>query len=185
MLGLTPLLNQAQYCSIGSEGKGQALRIWGKAFIAVCAVFVLVFGFQLSANAQTGAGTVTQTLDDLQDQIDDLADDVDDAGDGGNTQSQDQAQTQNQNVLFPVGSGHGHGGGGGGSGKLPKTGVDAAEVGGIGSASLLAGASLMEIARRRRRNWIAPVSSVRPTVAPPLGSSEGELLLPFFPDRPA
>jgi hypothetical protein len=181
------LINQAQYCSIGSEGKGQALRIWGKALIAVAAAFVLVFGFQLSANAQTGAGTVTQTLDDLQDQIDDLEDDLDDVDDddGAQAQSQDQSQNQNQNVLLPVGRG-GRGGGGGGGSKLPKTGVDAAEVGGIGTASLLAGASLMEIARRRRRNWIAPVSSTeaRPAVAPRLGSSEGDLLLPFFPDRP-
>ncbi|MGH2760762.1 MAG: hypothetical protein ACRDKJ_14520 [Actinomycetota bacterium] len=147
-------------------------------------MFVLVFGFLDGAQAQTGAGTVSQTLEDIQDQLDDLADDIDDIdSDGANTQSQEQDQTQSQNVNLPLG--HGGRGGGGGS-KLPKTGVDAAEVGGIGTASLLAGASLIEFARRRRRNWIAPVSLAEAravtTTAPRLGSSEGDLLLPYFPD---
>ena len=156
------------------------MRIWGKAALAVLGVFLLVFGFVGAAEAQTGSSTVTQTLEDLEDAIDALADDIDDIDGGGNAQEQNQAQTQN--VNFGGGGGHGHGRGGGGGSKLPKTGVDAAEVGGIGTASLFAGAALMEVARRRRRNWIAPVSSAV-TPAPPVGSSEGELLLPYFPDR--
>jgi len=189
VLGLTPLFTEEQYCCIGSEGKGQVLTTWARVVAVIGSAFLLVFGVQLSAQAQTGAGTVTQTLTDIQDALDELADAVDDIdadGDGDNTQSQDQSQ--NQNVVFPVGSGgHGHGGGGGGK-SLPKTGTDAAEVGGIGTASLLAGASLMEFARRRRRNWIAPVSAseaLATTSVAPRGSSEGDLLLPFFADGPA
>lgn len=190
VLGLTPLFTEEQYCCIGSEGKGQTLNTWAKVVAVIASAFLLVFGVQLSAQAQTGAGTVTQTLTDIQDALDELADAVDDIdGDGDNTQSQDQSQ--NQNVVFPVGSGghgHGHGRGGGGGKSLPKTGADAAEVGGIGTASLLAGVSLMEFARRRRRNWIAPVSAseaLATTSVAPRGSSEGDLLLPFFANGPA
>lgn len=155
------------------------MKIWGKISLAFGALFVLVFGLVGNAVAQTGSSTVTATLDDLQDQIDDLADEIDDIDDDGdgNTQSQDQTQAQTQNVNLAGGGGRG----GGGGSKLPKTGVDAAEVGGIGTASLIAGLALTEFARRRRRNWIAPVSTVA-TPSPRAGTSEGELLLPYFSD---
>lgn len=157
------------------------MKIWKKISLASGALLVLVFGLAGDAVAQTGSSTVTATLDDLQDQIDDLADEIDDIDEDGdgNTQSQDQTQAQTQNVN--LGGGGGRGGGGGGGSKLPKTGVDAAEVGGIGTASLIAGLALTEFARRRRRNWIAPVSTVA-TPSPRAGTSEGELLLPYFPD---
>jgi hypothetical protein len=144
-------------------------------------VFVVALVVQGTAQAQTGAGTVTQTLIDIQNQIDNLND---------NNNSQEQSQDQNQTLLIPAfldgrGGHGGHSGGGSGGSKLPKTGVDAAEVGGIGTASLLAGVSLMEFARRRRRGWFAPATASEAMATTPLApmnvpvGGEGDLLLPY------
>lgn len=76
--------------------------------------------------------------------------------------------------------------GGGGGAKLPKTGADVADIGGLGTASLLVGVVLTQLARRRRRHWPAPIIASQPaaTTEPmPLptnpGWSEGDLLMPF------
>ncbi|MGH2760761.1 MAG: hypothetical protein ACRDKJ_14515, partial [Actinomycetota bacterium] len=96
-------------------------------------------------------------------------------------QQQQQQQQQAVPVALPLG-----GSSGGGGASLPKTGADVAEVGGVGTASLLAGLAFTEFARRRRRHWFAPASTSEaraPTAAgSSVGSSEGELLLPYFPD---
>lgn len=96
------------------------------------------------------------------------ADDDDDDGPGGGNITQEQNQEQTINFPIPVVAAPHYyaprGGGGGGGSSLPKTGVDAAEVGGIGTASLLVGVSLMEFARRRRRHWLTP-ASVTPAAA--------------------
>lgn len=117
-------------------------------------------------------------------------DDDDDGGDGGGLR---QEQNQEQNINFPVAFPIPHfvGGSGGGGRSLPKTGADIAEVGGIGTATLVAGVTLVEFARRRRRHWLAPTESTAPTVsaAPTIpsvvpvlaraGETEGDLLLPY------
>jgi hypothetical protein len=126
--------------------------------------------------------------DDDDIDVDDLADIIDALGrDGGGQQQQQQQQAVP--VILPAGGSHGGGGGSKTGGpSLPKTGADAAEVGGIGTASLLTGISLVEFARRRRRHWLAPVSAseaLATTSVAPRGSSEGDLLLPFFADGPA
>lgn len=138
-----------------------------------------LLGFQSPANAQVGAGTITQTLTNINDNLNDISNEL------SNLQDQQQAQTQDQSLVVPVARLKS-----GGGKVLPKTGVDAAEVGGIGTASLVAGASLLEFARRRRKSWLTPVSAseamattrtVPPT--PQLGRSEGDLLLPYVPTQ--
>jgi hypothetical protein len=99
---------------------------------------------------------------------------------GGGPQQQQQQQQQAIPVVLP-----GVGVASDGGSKLPKTGFDAAEVGGLGTVSLLTGVSLMEFARRRRRNWIAPASAAeamattpKVAMAEPVGG-ESDLLLPY------
>lgn len=127
------------------------------------------------------------------------ADDDDDVGDndddaGGPTQEQNQEQNINFPVAFPIP--HFVGGGGGGGGRsLPKTGADVAEVGGIGTATLVAGVTLMEFARRRRRHWLARVDAPAATIersvpasVPPMppraGETEADLMLPYTATSP-
>ncbi len=77
-------------------------------------------------------------------------------------------------VAFPAGVG---------GAKLPTTGVDVAEVGGVGTLSLMAGVTLMEFARRRRKNWLEPMSAteaISTPVAPRSGEHEADLLLPYL-----
>lgn len=125
-------------------------------------------------------------------------DDDDDGGGGGDDDGgPTQEQRQEQSINFPVALPIPHftsGGGGGGGRSLPKTGTDIAEVGGIGTASLVAGVTLMEFARRRRRHWLAPaaptVASRAQTPSAPAaveelpmraGETEADLLLPYSP----
>ncbi|HYZ93877.1 MAG TPA: hypothetical protein VFA34_16005, partial [Actinomycetota bacterium] len=99
---------------------------------------------------------------------------------GGGPQQQQQQQQQAVPVLLP-----GVGVASDGGAKLPKTGFDAAEVGGLGTVSLLTGVSLMEFARRRRRNWLAPASAAEAMATTPkvpmvqASGGEGDLLLPY------
>jgi LPXTG-motif cell wall-anchored protein len=99
---------------------------------------------------------------------------------GDNRPGGQQQQQQQQQQLLGAADGN----------KLPKTGVDAAEVGGLGSASLLAGAGLVQYARRRRSHWLpmtaaeamatpAIVTEPEPVIAT---ASEVDLLLPYEAD---
>jgi hypothetical protein len=104
--------------------------------------------------------------------------------------SQEQNQTQTQNNNLPLVVDHGVLSASGS--KLPKTGQDAAAVGGMATISLAAGISLMEFARRRRRHWFqpagVPMAIEIPVVSrpePDPTGSEVDLLLPYTQtDRP-
>lgn len=94
-------------------------------------------------------------------------------------------QQQQQGGFIPAALPAASSGGAGGA-KLPKTGADVADIGGLGTASLLVGVVLTQLARRRRRHWPAPIIASQPaaTTEPmPLptnpGWSEGDLLMPF------
>ena len=62
-----------------------------------------------------------------------------------------------------------------GRSTLPTTGFAAGEFAQGGTGALIIGFSLIEFARRRRRNWL------KPQVASGQGSSEGDLFLPYWP----
>jgi hypothetical protein len=144
--------------------------------IALGVCLLIALGISGAARAQvTGTGTnVTNTNNNLND------------NDNNQEQSQRQSQTQNVNIRNVNILDARRRLSGGGS-KLPKTGVDAAEAGALGTVSLLSGLSLMEFARRRRSHWVEPVSAIEAVAVPkrpadvPAGA-EADLLLPY--ERP-
>lgn len=135
-----------------------------------------------AALAPTATPTPTATPDDDDDDdldADDLADLLEalaDANGGGGGGGQQQQQQQAIPVALPAAGGFD-------GAKLPKTGVDVAEVGGLGTVSMLAGVSLMEFARRRRRHWLAPARTATASTPaePDVGPAPAE---PFDPITP-
>lgn len=150
---------------------------------------LLGFGVHGAASAQFVTNTATSNVTNTNNNLND--NDNNNENNNSQDQSQDQSQRQDVNIFGAVGrDGRGGGGGGGGS-KLPKTGVGVAEVGTVGSGTLLLGASLVEMARRRRQ-WFVPASAgealATTFVAPQtveaadlVAQSEGDLLLPYTP----